>query len=97
MAKMNEMVGMNNYLLISGLKKRLHLVRHFTRKEFCKCIGCILSVITYGKRRHKIWSEIQRTVVKNLPTKLHRDVRGNTDIHKVCCDIYFTYYCYACH
>ena len=51
MAKMNEMVGMNNYLLIYGVKKRLQLLRHFTRQEFCKCIGCILSVITYGEER----------------------------------------------
>ena len=94
---MNEMVGMKNRILMSGVKERLRLFHHFTRQELWKCIGCILSTAAYGMKGHKLWSEITRTVGKNPPTKLHRYVRGNTDIHKLCCDLYRPYYCYACH
>ena len=31
------------------------------------------------------------------PTKLRRDVRGNTDLYKICCDLYRPFYIYACH
>ena len=36
-------------------------------------------------------------VGKNELTKLHRDVRGNTYLLKVSCDIYRPRYCYNCH
>ena len=87
--KMNEMVSMNNFILVSGGKKRL--VIPFRRKEFCKCIGCIISAFTYGKKGHTLWSKIPKTFGNKPPTKLHIVVLGNTDLNKVCCDIYNTY------
>ena len=54
--KMNEMVGMKNFILMSGINRWLRLVRHFTRQKFWKCIGCIISAVTYGMKVHKIWS-----------------------------------------
>ena len=73
------------------------LVRPFTRKEFYKCIGCILSEVTYVKKGHKLWSEIPKYFGKKPPTKFQIYVRGNTDMHKVCCDLYHNYYCYDFH
>ena len=80
-----------------GEKKRLRLVLPFIRQEFWKCIGCIILAVAYGKKGHTILSEISQTLGNTPPTKLQRDVRGNTDIHKVCCDLYHPYYCYYFH
>ena len=54
--KMNEMVGMKNHLLMYGGKKRLRLVFHFTSQELWECVGCIILSVTYGNKRHNIWS-----------------------------------------
>ena len=97
MAKVNGMVGTKNCILMSGGKKRLWLVRNCTRQEFCKLIGCILSIVTYGMKGHKIWSETHRNVGNNPCNKLHRDVCENTYIHKICCVLYCTYYYYVFH
>ena len=94
---MNEMVSMKNHILISRGKKRLRLVCHFTSQGLWKCIGCILSLVTYGMKLNNICSEIKITDGKKTPTKLHRDVSGNTDICKVCCGICSSYYFYACY
>ena len=51
--KTNEAVGMKNFLDNSGVNKRL--VLHFRRQEFWKCIGYILSSVTYGNKLHKLW------------------------------------------
>ena len=48
MKKMNEIVSMKNYILMSGVKERLRLVCNFTRQESWKCIGQILLAVTYG-------------------------------------------------
>ena len=48
MSKMNEAVGINNRVTMNGGGKRL--VCPFKRKELWKCIGCILSAVTYGNK-----------------------------------------------
>ena len=48
MANMNEEVGMKNHLPMDGGGKRL--VSTFKRQEFRKCIGCVLSAVTYGNK-----------------------------------------------
>ena len=53
MEKINEAVGKNNHLDKSRGRKRLD--RNFTKKDLCKCIGLILSEVTYGKKGHKLW------------------------------------------
>ena len=45
MAKMNLAVGENNHPDKSGGNKLL--VHNFRRHELWKCIGCILSAVTY--------------------------------------------------
>ena len=50
--KMNEVVDEKNLLDNYGRNK--WLVRPFRRQEFWKFIGCILSAVTYGKKRHKL-------------------------------------------
>ena len=95
MAKMNELVGMKNCFTMDGGGKRL--VRSFNRKELWKCIGCILSAVTYENKGHKLWREIPKYSGKMAPTKLRRDVIGNTDLYKVCCAHYCHSYIYACH
>ena len=65
--KMNEAVGEKNSFDNSGGKKLL--VHHFTRNEFWKCIGCILSVVIYGIKVNQIWGETETSVSKQ--GKLH--------------------------
>ena len=62
MAKINEAVGMKNYVTINGGKKRL--VSPFKIQEFWKFIGCVLSEVTYGKKEHNLWSEIPKSFGK---------------------------------
>ena len=95
MEAMNLAVGEKNRIDNYGGKKRL--VCPFRRQEFCKFIGCIISVITYGKKGHKIWGETQIFVVKKAQDKLHKDVSGKTDLLKVRCDLYCPHSCYDCH
>ena len=47
MAKMNEAVGMKNLFTSNGGGKLS--VHPFKSQEFCKCIGCIISAVTYRK------------------------------------------------
>ena len=54
-------VGMKNSLRMSRRKKRL--VHPFIRQELWKCIGCIISAVTYVKTQHKLWSEKQILMV----------------------------------
>ena len=73
------------------------IVRIFRRQEFCKCIGCVISVVDYGKRGHKLWSEIPKFVGNKAPIKLKIDVCGDTDLYKVCRDLYRNFYIYDFH
>ena len=95
MAKMNEAVVINNRNTMNGGGKRL--VRPFKSQEFWKCIGCILSAVTYGNKGQNIWSEIPKASFRMAPPKIRRDVFGNTDLCKVCCAHYRHFYIYACH
>ena len=69
---MNEAVGIKNRVTMNGGGKRL--VRTFKRQEFWKCIGFILSAVTYGKKGHKLWSEISKRFGKMKNPKLRRYV-----------------------
>ena len=59
MAKMNEMVGMKNCIMIYGGKKRL--VCPFT-KAISMEMYCLHSIGSYGNKGHNICSEVPRTV-----------------------------------
>ena len=87
MAKTNEVVGTKNRLTMGGGGKRI--VCSLISQEFWKYIGCVLSEVTYGKKEHKVWSEIPKYSGNNASTKIRRDVCGN---------IYFyhLFYIYAC-
>ena len=80
---------------MNGGGKRL--VYPFKRQELWKCIGCIISAVTYGKQGQKLWSEIQKAYCRMVPLKILRDVRGDTDVYKVCCANYRHFYIYDCH
>ena len=58
MAKINEAVGTNNLLTMGGGGKLI--VCPFRRQEFCKCGGCIILAVKYGRKGHKLWSEITK-------------------------------------
>ena len=90
MEKMNESFGINNRLTAS--RGNSQLVSPFIRQYFWKFIGCILQEVTYGNKGHNIWSEIPKTFGKKPTTNLQIDVSGNTDLNKVCCDIYHHVY-----
>ena len=94
-AKINEVVGMKNRFTMDGGGKRL--VRPFKSKYFWKFIGCILSEVAYGKKGHKLWSEIPKASCRMAPTKIRRYVSGNTDLYKIFCAHYRHFYIYACH
>ena len=55
---MNEAVCMKNRVTLNGGGKRQ--VKKSTRQEFWKCIGCILSAVTYEKKGRKLWSELSK-------------------------------------
>ena len=61
MEKMNETAGMKNRLMMSGVNKLL--VHIFTRQNFWKCIGYIISAVTSGKKFHKLWIEIPKNIL----------------------------------
>ena len=50
--KMNDAVGMKNRFMMNGGGKRS--VRPFKSQEFWKCIGCVLSTVTYRNKVHKL-------------------------------------------
>ena len=83
---MNEAVCMNNRVTMNGVGKRL--VRPFKRQEFWKCVGYIIQAVTYGKKGHKVWSEVPKSFGKYENPKLRRYFRGNTDLYKLCCAHY---------
>ena len=62
---MNEAVYKKNRVTLNGGGKRQ--VKNFKRQEFWKCIGCILSAVTYGKKGRKIWSEVPKGFGKYDP------------------------------
>ena len=95
MKKMNEAVGTKNSVTMNGGGKRL--AHPFKRQEFWRCIGCILSKFTYGKKGHKIWSKIPKYFGNMENPKLQRDVLQNTSLYKVCCAQCCNFYIYACH
>ena len=92
----NEWNGLYKYFFrMDGRGKRL--VCPFIRKEFRKRIGCVLSAVTYGKKVHKLWSEIPKSFGRTASTKLGRDVCINIDLNTVCCYHYCHIYIYAWH
>ena len=92
MEKMNEAVCMKNRVTLNGGWKRE--VKKFTRQEFCKCIGCILSDVTYEKKKRKLWSEVSKGFGKYDNLTLQRDFHGTTDLHKVCSLSSFVHLCF---
>ena len=68
MAKMNEAFIINNRYTMNGLGKGL--VCPFNSQELWKFIGCIIFVVTYGKKGNKIWIEIPKYSGKMAPTEL---------------------------
>ena len=82
---MNEAVCMKNRVTLNGGWKRQ--AKKFTRQEFWKCIGCILSAATYEKKGSNLWSEVSKDVGKHENQTLRRDVRGTIDLQKVCCTL----------
>ena len=80
---MNEAVTMKNRVILNGGGKLQ--VKNFTRQEFWKFIGCILSAVTYEKKLCKLWSEVSKGVGKHDNQTIQRDVFGTTNLQKVCC------------
>ena len=93
MEKINEAVGMKNHVDVGRGRKRI--VCPFKSQELCKCVGCILSVVNYRKKGQKVCSEITKQYGKMEPTKLKRDVCGNTNLYEVFCYLYCTFYIHA--
>ena len=68
MEKNNDAVDMKNRFTVDRGRKRL--VHPFKRRELCKCIACVLSEVTYGKKINKIWSERPKSSCRMSPTKI---------------------------
>ena len=62
MKKIHEAVCMKKRVATNEGGKRL--VHPFKRQEFCKCIGCNILEVNYGKKVHKIWSEVPKSFGK---------------------------------
>ena len=93
--KMNEAVCIKNHVSSNGGGKRR--VKNFKRQEFWRRIGCILSAVTSGIKWHKLWSDTTKYSSNMAPTKEQIDVRGKTNLYKVCCAHYHHFYIYAFH
>ena len=93
MEKTKKAVCMKNRVTLNGGGKRQ--VKKFTRQEFWKCIGCILSAATNGNKGRNLWSEVSKVVGRYKNLKLRRDVCGTTNLHKVCCAHYRHLFFYA--
>ena len=78
MAKMNEAVCMKNHFTSNGGGKRL--VCLFKRQEFWKCIGCIILSATYGKKGHKLWSDVP-TYLVSMKIRNHEGMFVETTIY----------------
>ena len=63
------------------------LVCHFSKKDFWKCIGLILSAVNYGNKGQNILGETKAYVNKRAQTPIHSYACGNKDLLKVHCDI----------
>ena len=72
MEKIYEAVCLKNCVTTNEGGKQL--VHPFKRQNFWKCIGCILSAVTYGKKGHKLWREVPKYFGKYKNPKLRRDV-----------------------
>ena len=92
---MNEVVCMKNRVTLNGGGKRQ--VKKFKMQEFWKLIGCISSAVTYWKKGRKLWIEIPKGFGKYENLTIRIDVRGTTNLYKVCCAHYCHLYIYACH
>ena len=86
---------MNNRFTMDGGVKRL--VCTLKRQEFYIFVDCVISAVTYENKGHKLWSEIPKASCRMVHPKIQRDVSGNTNLYKVCCDHYRQFYIYACH
>ena len=91
--KMNKAVFMNNRVSENGGGKRQ--VKKLKSQEFWKCIGCILSAVTYVRKGRKLWSEVPKCFGKYDNPTLRRDVCETTNLYKVCCAHYCHLYIYA--
>ena len=70
--KMNDAVGTKNCFMTDEGGKRL--VSPFTRQYFWKGSSCVLLEVIYGKKEHKLWSEITKASCRLEPTKIQRYV-----------------------
>ena len=72
--------------MVGGGGKRI--VRPVRRQDLWKCIGCVLSEVIYGNKGQKLWIELPKHYGKMEPTKPQIYFDGNTNLYKVCHDIY---------
>ena len=77
---------MKNRVTLNGGGKQK--IKKFKRQEFWKCIGCILSEVTYGKKGRKLWSEVPKGFGKYENLTLRKYARVTTNLYKVCCAQY---------
>ena len=63
--------------------------KNFSNNEFWKCIGCIISSVTFEMKWHKIWQDNPSRDSSNGTCLIYRDVRRKPDLLKVS----FTLYC----
>ena len=89
------MVGERNHLDNYGGKKSL--CRTFIGKEFWKCIECIVSEVTYGKKGHKLWWETQISVGRKSQKQFLQDFGGKKNLNRLRCNICHPNYCYGFH
>ena len=68
-----------------------------SNNEFCKCIGSILSEVTYGKKGYIIWESNTRKYFGKVEGQIDRDVRRKIDLLKVIFTLYNLHYSFLCH
>ena len=58
-------------------------------------LGVFYRLLTMVRKGRKLWSEVSKGVGKHENLTLRRDVRGTTDLQKVCCALIRHLFFYA--
>ena len=81
-----EAVGKRNIFELKSGKNQVR--KRLVKKEFCNCIGCVISTVDYSNKGCSIWGKPQRYDNGKYKGKTQRDIIEKTDLIEVSFDLY---------
>ena len=82
-----EAVGKRNIFELKSGKNQVR--KRLFKKEFCNCIGCVISTVDYSNKGCRIWMKPKN--MKIVSIKVKRDVLEKTYLIEVSFDLYNFY------